>query len=134
MKELQARPQGIPYGTRGYYEKKQTGGLYGLENPRDIARRMNTPNANNLAQEEAAMEIYKRNKATDKRTFLNPTTTNTAFQEAQRLLKNKAYAATNPNVAIDQFGDLGRVNQDRDFEGNADNFMSERQDKANERR
>ena len=49
MQELQARPQGIPFGTRGYYEKKQKGGQFGLQNPRDIARSMIIPNTNNLA-------------------------------------------------------------------------------------
>lgn len=112
--------------------KLQDGGQFGLQNPRDIARNMANPNTNNLAKEEAAMEIYRRNKATDKRKFLNPTTANTLLQEEQRRLKNKAYAATSPNVAIDQFGDLSRVNQDRDMEGNADNFMSQRQDKSYE--
>jgi hypothetical protein len=56
----------------------------------------------------------------------------TPAQEKERIKKNKEYAAKLPNAQIDEEGNVSRVNPNRSVTGEAENFMSRREDKAGE--
>jgi hypothetical protein len=57
---------------------------------------------------------------------------NTPAQEKERTRKNRAYASQQPNARIDEQGNVSRINPNRSVTGEAENFMSRREDKAAE--
>lgn len=83
-------------------------------------------------QDAIAQEIHRRNEATAKRQFISQGKKSTPESEARRIRLNQQYASQLPNAQIDEQGNISRVNLDRSVTGEAENFMSRREDKAGE--
>jgi len=121
------------------YQKKGQVNTFGLPNPRDLQRQMINRSDVSLStqqkqkQDDIAEEIHRRNIATDKRQFVGQGKASTKESEARRKALNKQYMTRLPNAAYDeQTGEISRVNPDRSVTGEAENFMSRREDKAGE--
>ena len=63
---------------------------------------------------------------------LKQATKSTPAQEKERIRKNKEYASKLPNAKVDEQGNVSRINPNRSVTGEAENFMSRREDKAAE--
>jgi hypothetical protein len=63
---------------------------------------------------------------------IKESTKSTPAQEKERIRKNKEYAAQLPNAKVDEQGNISRINPNRSVTGEAENFMSRREDKAGE--
>lgn len=85
-----------------------------------------------LKQKGEAEEIHRRKVATEKQQFVGPAKASTPDSEARRKRLNQQYASTLPNAQIDAQGNVSRVNPNRSVTGEAENFMSRREDKAGE--
>lgn len=82
-------------------------------------------------QDADALEMQRRNEATAKRQFIGQGKASTPESEARRKRLNQQYASQQPNAQYDeQTGEVSRVNPNRSVTGEAENFMSRREDKA----
>lgn len=87
---------------------------------------------NKIKRDANAREIERRIHNAAKETVIGQGKKSTPYSEKLRVLKNKASIIGQPNVQIDEQGNTSRINQNRGYEGNAENFMSQREDKAGE--
>lgn len=85
---------------------------------------------NKIKRDANAREIERRIHNVAKETVIGQGKKSTPYSEKLRVLKNKASIIGQPNVQIDEQGNTSRINQNRGYEGNAENFMSQREDKA----
>lgn len=101
----------------------QEGG-YTLEDPRKLV--------NKNQSDSKTKDYYTANglKTYEPTTFIGQGSKSTPMSEKIRTLKNKASMVGQPNVQIDAQGNTSRINQNRGYKGNAENFMSETEDKA----
>jgi len=86
-----------------------------------------------LKEKTKGEDIHRQNVAEKKRQFVGQGKASTKESEAERKRKNKAYAANLSNGKYnEQTGEIERINPNRSITGEAENFMSRREDKAGE--
>ncbi len=97
--ELRNRPQGIPYGTRGYYNKQMGGPISDM------------PKVQYYDSKQIALLRAKK-----KQQFISEDVPDSEAQKAMSVAKKKAYVAQNPYAKLEN-GEIVQNQYDRDLMG-----------------
>jgi len=120
---------------------KNQNAKFSLPSARDLARQMvsasESTSTGTPKKDAKVMDELAKKKEFDKyigsQPQLKKATKSTPESEARRKTLNKQYITGLPNAAYDeQSGDVSRINPNRSVTGEAENFMSRREDKAAE--